>query len=87
MSLSDFNNQIKISVDNGKPNQTILEKLEEKGTAPSTHCREGFCGACRVKVLKGQAEHFQDPLGWHDENTEVLACISKMVSEEAEFGF
>lgn len=86
-ALKDFSKRAIVSVSDGKSDQTILERLEAKGEAPSYHCRDGYCGACRVTVLSGQAEHFDNPLGVYDEETQVLACISKLKSNEAEFGF
>jgi ferredoxin len=88
-SLKDFSRTAVISITDGNsnPNQSILERLEAKGESPTSHCRDGFCGACRVTVLSGQAEHFNSPLGFHDEETQVLACISRLVSDEAELGF
>ena len=86
--MSDFDNKIVISIKDGdgSEEQTILEKLESKGKAPHTCCRAGFCGSCAVTVLKGQAEHFGDPLGYHTED-QVLACISRLKSNDGEFGF
>lgn len=72
----------------GSPNESLLHKMESKGCNPQSNCRDGFCGACRVKVLSGQVEHFKDPLGYHDyDNGERLACISRIISNNAEIEF
>lgn len=54
---------------------TILEMLEKEHIKVESHCRQGYCGACRVKV-QGDVEYTTEPLGFHRKG-EVLACCSK----------
>lgn len=55
---------------------SLLESLEQSGVEVESHCREGFCGACRMKKAKGEVEYFDYPLGYAEED-EVLVCCSK----------
>ncbi|WP_374211885.1 class I ribonucleotide reductase maintenance protein YfaE [Alteromonas gilva] len=55
---------------------SLLESLEKSSVPVESHCRSGFCGACRVKVKKGSVEYFDTPLGFCDDD-EVLPCVCK----------
>lgn len=37
--------------------ETLLEALERQGYQPVFGCRAGSCGACRLRVLRGQIHH------------------------------
>jgi len=39
------------------------------------HCREGFCGACRVRKIIGTVDYTLDPLAFIDDD-EILPCCS-----------
>jgi ferredoxin len=55
---------------------TILESLEKSNVPIESHCRDGFCGACRIKLKSGEVEEVIDPLAFlHDD--EVLACCMR----------
>ena len=59
---------------------SILETLEQaKGEVPY-QCREGFCGACRAKLLSGSTEYINEPLAFVRDG-EVLLCCSKPCSD------
>lgn len=69
----------KISV-NGKvieyknPKQTLLECLEKENIDVHYHCRDGFCGACRVTLTEGQISYPKgEPLAFIGDN-EILPC-------------
>lgn len=86
----EYKNKIEISSSdgNGSLDESLLDKMESKGADPHPSCRDGFCGSCRIKVLKGDVKHFKDPLGYHDHDSgERLACISKIMSDDAEIAF
>lgn len=53
--------------------KTLLESLEQQGVAVHYHCREGFCGACRTKLLTGEVRYTTDPLAFIDDD-EILPC-------------
>jgi len=53
---------------------TLLECLEHEKVEVHYHCRDGFCGACRVKLNKGQVNYPQgEPLAFIGEG-EILPC-------------
>ncbi|WP_072000672.1 class I ribonucleotide reductase maintenance protein YfaE, partial [Klebsiella pneumoniae] len=41
-----------------------------------THCRSGFCGMCRVRLLEGQVAYDETPIAFVKEG-EVLVCCAK----------
>ncbi|APD90076.1 FeS-binding protein [Alteromonas mediterranea] len=53
--------------------KTILSALEAAGVNIHYHCREGFCGACRTKLIEGEVEYTTDPLAFIDDD-EILPC-------------
>lgn len=60
--------------------QTLLENLEAHKVEVHFHCREGFCGACRTKLIEGQVEYITDPLAYIDDD-EILPCCCKAKSD------
>lgn len=64
-----------------KTNETVLEALEAQGLKPNSHCRNGYCGMCRLKVNPNDIKNIStidDPLGFHDQQEEILACVSTL---------
>ncbi|GAA0852433.1 class I ribonucleotide reductase maintenance protein YfaE [Aliiglaciecola litoralis] len=55
--------------------KNILSCLEQHNIESHYHCREGFCGACRTKLLSGQVNYTTDPLAYIDDD-EFLPCCS-----------
>lgn len=55
---------------------TLLESLEKAGIQIESNCRQGFCGLCRTKLMKGEVEYIAEPVGF-TRNGEVLACCCK----------
>lgn len=61
--------------------QTLLECLEAENIEVHYHCRDGFCGACRVKLNQGEIKYPNgDPLAFVAEN-EILPCCCYPVSD------
>jgi len=61
--------------------QTLLECLEEAEVEVHYHCRDGFCGACRVTLTSGQIAYPNgEPLAFVGEN-EILPCCCKPISD------
>ncbi|WP_089152989.1 class I ribonucleotide reductase maintenance protein YfaE [Thalassotalea crassostreae] len=56
--------------------KTTLEYLEANNIEIHYHCRDGFCGACRVTLNKGEVEYINgEPLAFIRED-EILPCCS-----------
>jgi ferredoxin len=53
----------------------LLSALEQQHQAVHFQCREGFCGACRCKLISGQVEYLQQPLAFVRMG-EFLPCCS-----------
>lgn len=53
--------------------QSLLESIEQHNIDVQSHCREGFCGACRTKIVSGEVEYTTDPLAYIDDD-EILPC-------------
>lgn len=62
-----------------KQGATILESLEEAQIEVHFHCREGFCGACRTKLKKGEVQYRSEPLAYIDDD-EILPCCCSPTS-------
>ncbi|MCV2884059.1 class I ribonucleotide reductase maintenance protein YfaE [Aestuariibacter sp. AA17] len=60
--------------------KTLLEHAEAHGVEIHYHCREGFCGACRTKLISGKVEYTVDPLAFIDDD-EILPCCCKAKSD------
>jgi len=57
-----------------KENKTLLNNLEAHDIEVHYHCRDGFCGACRVTLVKGQIAYPNgEPLAFVGDN-EILPC-------------
>ncbi|MFA5937720.1 MAG: 2Fe-2S iron-sulfur cluster-binding protein [Sinimarinibacterium sp.] len=61
------------------PDKTVLEAADDVGVAIDYSCRQGFCGACKVKLLAGQVTmEVEDGLTPADRTAGlVLACQAK----------
>nr|WP_286267822.1 class I ribonucleotide reductase maintenance protein YfaE [Thalassotalea atypica] len=53
---------------------TLLECLEQEDVEVHYHCRDGFCGACRITLDKGEILYPQgEPLAFVGKD-EILPC-------------
>ncbi|WDE09635.1 class I ribonucleotide reductase maintenance protein YfaE [Thalassomonas haliotis] len=60
---------------------SILECLEDADVEVHYHCRDGFCGACRVTLEQGKVVYPQgEPLAFVGEG-EILTCCSLPVTD------
>jgi len=63
------------------PKQTLLECLEEANVEVHYHCRDGFCGACRVTLCDGEISYPNgEPLAFVKTN-EILPCCCVPVTD------
>ncbi|MGV6989260.1 class I ribonucleotide reductase maintenance protein YfaE [Testudinibacter sp. P80/BLE/0925] len=64
---------------------SLLESLEKCGITHEYQCRSGYCGSCRVKLLRGKVSYAETPLAFLSAN-EILLCCCKVESDlEIEF--
>lgn len=56
--------------------KNILNALEREGIESHYHCRDGYCGACRCKLLKGKVQYAVEPLAFVGDD-EILTCCSQ----------
>ena len=62
-------------------NKTLLECLEQASVEVHYHCRDGFCGACRVTLASGEINYPEgEPLAFIGEN-EILPCCCVPVTD------
>ena len=55
--------------------RTLLDALELQNLTVNFQCREGYCGACRCKLLSGAVSYINEPLAFV-RNGEFLPCCS-----------
>jgi ferredoxin len=57
--------------------KTLLECLEEEKYEIHYHCRDGYCGACRITLNNGEIDYFNgEPLAYVGKG-EILPCCCK----------
>ncbi|SHL69022.1 pyridoxamine 5'-phosphate oxidase family protein [Phytopseudomonas punonensis] len=54
---------------------TLLELAEARGLEPEFNCREGSCGTCKTRLLKGAVSYLKEPSAQHGDD-EVLICCA-----------
>lgn len=57
--------------------ESLLEIIEKNGFHIFVGCRQGFCGACRCRLLSGNPEYVIAPLASISQS-EILPCIAKV---------
>jgi ferredoxin-NADP reductase/predicted pyridoxine 5'-phosphate oxidase superfamily flavin-nucleotide-binding protein len=60
---------------------TLLELAEGRGLEPEFSCREGNCGTCRTKLVKGAVAYVKQPTAKIDAD-EVLLCCTVPAEQE-----
>jgi ferredoxin len=53
--------------------ETLLDGLERTGHEVEYQCRSGYCGMCRVKMLRGEVRYLEQPLAFVATD-EILPC-------------
>ncbi|OVZ61257.1 phthalate 4,5-dioxygenase [Pigmentiphaga sp. NML080357] len=65
-----------------RPGITMLAALREAGIDAPSSCESGTCGACRTRVLAGQAEHRDFILDEDEQERDVIICVSRAQGPE-----
>jgi ferredoxin len=60
-------------------NQTILDALKANNVPVEYQCQEGYCGACRCKLKKGNVTYTRETLAYIDDD-EILTCSTMPLS-------
>jgi len=58
----------------------LLSLLEAHNLCVEFQCREGYCGSCRMRLLKGEVHYPQRPLAFVQQD-EILPCCCKAKGE------
>ncbi|WP_395343360.1 class I ribonucleotide reductase maintenance protein YfaE [Ningiella sp. W23] len=58
----------------------LLIAMERQNIDVHYHCREGFCGACRTRLISGQVEYKVEPLACIEDD-EVLVCCCVPITD------
>ena len=66
-------NNTVVDFDGSLPN--LLLALEQRQLQVNFQCREGYCGACRCKLVSGDVRYLQEPLAFVRQG-EFLPCCS-----------
>jgi ferredoxin len=59
---------------------TLLDSMSHHGIEHEFHCKEGYCGACRITKLSGNVEYTEQPIAFLRED-EILPCCCKPTSD------
>lgn len=57
--------------------ESLLEALERTGHQVDYQCRQGYCGACRTKLLAGRVSYQETPLAFIGPD-EILPCCCQI---------
>ncbi|WP_455816472.1 class I ribonucleotide reductase maintenance protein YfaE [Pseudomonas cerasi] len=55
---------------------SLLAALESHRVCVEYQCREGYCGSCRMRLLKGEVSYSTKPLAFVQQG-EILPCCCK----------
>lgn len=61
---------------------TLLELAEARGLSPEFSCREGSCGTCKTRLLRGAVTHLRQP-GVNLADDEVLICSAVPAEQQS----
>ncbi|WP_063656916.1 class I ribonucleotide reductase maintenance protein YfaE [Candidatus Arsenophonus triatominarum] len=59
---------------------SLLDALEQSKIQIEFQCREGFCGACKVRLRKGKVAYRYKPIAFIDKD-EILACSCRLLTD------
>lgn len=58
----------------------LLTTLEAHHLNVEFQCREGYCGSCRIRLLKGEVDYAAPPLAFIQQG-EILPCCCRAKGE------
>ncbi|MBK0093974.1 class I ribonucleotide reductase maintenance protein YfaE [Erwinia sp. S59] len=58
----------------------LLAALEAHNVCVEFQCREGYCGSCRMRLLKGEVAYAETPLAFIQQG-EILPCCCRAKGE------
>ncbi|MCY7294094.1 class I ribonucleotide reductase maintenance protein YfaE [Alteromonas sp. a30] len=76
-SVKVISHQLEVQHQAGEP---LLLSLENAQINIQYHCREGYCGACRTRLIKGNVEYTTAPLAFIDDD-EILPCCCEPATD------
>lgn len=59
---------------------TVLTLLEKDKHVTKAECRNGFCSACKCRLIEGKIEYETYPLAAHNSD-EILICCAIPLTE------
>ncbi|WP_219952765.1 class I ribonucleotide reductase maintenance protein YfaE [Dickeya zeae] len=59
---------------------TLLEALESQRVPVEYQCRSGYCGSCRLRLIKGKVAYRETPLACLQQD-EILPCCCMPVDD------
>lgn len=59
---------------------SLLEALEQQKIQIEYQCREGYCGSCRLRLVKGNVCYRNQPLAFVQDD-EILPCSCHPTSD------
>ena len=63
----------------------LLEALEQHQIAVEYQCRSGYCGSCRMQLLKGEVCYSTQPLAFIQDGDILPCCCMPLGDIEIEF--
>ena len=61
-------------------NRSILDTLREHSIRVPSSCESGTCGSCKVRLLKGEADHRDLALLPEEQEDHIMVCVSRAKS-------
>lgn len=64
------------------PTQELLITALEKQNIPiESQCRQGFCGACRCQLIRGEITYSTPPLAATVNDNDIFVCCASALTE------
>ncbi|MFW0797272.1 PDR/VanB family oxidoreductase [Gordonia sp. CPCC 205515] len=72
VALARTGTEVEVAAD-----ETVLEAVRRVKPDVRYSCRQGFCGACRVRVLDGEVDHRDRVLIGEQRDDSMMICVSR----------